>query len=63
MFEQEIKLNQFTMTSFNQVVADIPKDRMNERAAGNGHPPFDVGDSNQNDRVDAGVWTGIIGHR
>jgi len=40
MFEQEIKLNQFVMTSFNQVVADIPKDRVNERPAGNGHPPL-----------------------
>ncbi len=40
MYEQEIKLNQFVMISFDQVMADIPKDRINERAAGSGHPPL-----------------------
>lgn len=40
MYEQEIKLNQFMMGSFDQVMADIPADRINEPAAGNGHSPL-----------------------
>lgn len=40
MYEQEIKLNQFVMDSFSKVMADIPADRINERPAGNGHPPL-----------------------
>ena len=40
MYEQETKLNQFMMTSFDQLMADIPMDRINERPAGNGHPPL-----------------------
>ena len=39
MFESEIKLNQFHVRGFQAVVADIPADRLNERAPGNGHPP------------------------
>ena len=40
MYEQETTLNQFVMDSFSKVMADIPADRMNERPAGNGHPPL-----------------------
>ncbi len=40
MYEQEAKLNQFMMQSFNQVMADIPVARINDRAAGNGHSPL-----------------------
>lgn len=40
MYEQETKLNQFMMASFGQVMADIPLDRINERPAGDGHPPL-----------------------
>lgn len=40
MFEIETKLNQFLLQGFEQVVADIPADRVNERPPGNGHPPL-----------------------
>lgn len=40
MFEMETKLNQFFVAGFQQVMADIPADRINERPPGNGHPPL-----------------------
>jgi len=40
MFETETTLNQFLVQSFQQVMADIPEDRVNERPAGDGHPPL-----------------------
>jgi hypothetical protein len=33
-------LNKFLLGHFDQVVKDIPADRMNERPAGDGHPPL-----------------------
>ncbi|MFY9252528.1 MAG: DinB family protein [Fuerstiella sp.] len=39
MFKTEIKLNQFLISGLNHVVADLPSDRIFERAPGNGHPP------------------------
>lgn len=40
MFETETTLNQFVLQGFQQIMADIPADRVNERPAGNGHPPL-----------------------
>jgi len=42
VFETESRLNQFLRDGLKQVVADIPADRINERALGNGHPPLGV---------------------
>jgi hypothetical protein len=39
MFDREITLNRFLLGSFDQVVADIPADRLAERPPGSGHPP------------------------
>lgn len=39
MFEREITLNQFLLKSMDDVVADIPADRIYDRSPGNGHPP------------------------
>jgi hypothetical protein len=39
MFEQESILNRFLLAGLEQVAADIPADRIGERAPGNGHPP------------------------
>lgn len=39
MFEREITLNQFLLKGFNDIVADIPADRIYDQAPGNGHPP------------------------
>lgn len=39
MFEREITLNQFLLKGMDDVVADIPEDRIFDRAPGNGHPP------------------------
>jgi len=39
VFEYEGDLNQFLIAGLERVVADIPEDRLNERAPGNGHPP------------------------
>lgn len=40
MFDREIKFNQFFLSYFDKVVADIPADRICERAPGGGHPPI-----------------------
>lgn len=40
MFERETHLNQFLMGYFDQIVADIPADRITERGPGGGHPPL-----------------------
>ncbi len=40
MFETETTLNEFMLQAFQGVVADIPAERVNERAPGNGHPPL-----------------------
>lgn len=39
MFEREIQLNKFLLEYYQRVVADIPADRIGERAPGHGHPP------------------------
>lgn len=39
MFERESHLNHFLMGYFDQVVADIPADRITERGPGGLHPP------------------------
>ena len=39
MFESEVVLNQFLRGGLNDVLADIPDDRIYERSPGNGHPP------------------------
>lgn len=39
MFDRDIKLNQFFLAYFEEVIADIPANRITERAPGNGHPP------------------------
>lgn len=39
MFEREITLNTFLMKGLDDIVADIPEDRIYDRAPGNGHPP------------------------
>lgn len=39
MFQREIKLNKFLLGYFDKVVADIPDDRITERAPGGLHPP------------------------
>lgn len=39
MFEREIHLNKFLLGYYEQVVADIPADKLGERAPGHGHPP------------------------
>lgn len=40
MFETETTLNQFMLQGFQQIVSDIPEDRVNERPVGSGHPPL-----------------------
>lgn len=40
MFDQDIKLNRFLLNYFDQIVADIPADRIAEPAQGGGHPPL-----------------------
>ena len=40
MFETETTLNSFLISGLQKVMADIPEDRINERAPGNGHPPL-----------------------
>ncbi len=40
MFEREITLNQFLVTGLQRIAADLPDDRVLERAPGNGHPPI-----------------------
>ncbi len=39
MFEREIALNQFLLAGLRKISADIPQERMYDRAPGNGHPP------------------------
>ena len=39
VFETEIKLYRFLKNAFDATVADIPEDRIFERAPGGGHPP------------------------
>lgn len=39
MFDREITLNRFLLGYFDKVVADIPDDRIAERAPGGLHPP------------------------
>jgi len=39
MFTREIKLNRFLLNYFDNVVADIPNDKLADRARGAGHPP------------------------
>ena len=40
MFEREITLCKFLRNGLDEVVADIPDERIYERAPGNGHPPI-----------------------
>lgn len=39
MFETEIKLYRFLKNAFDATVADVPQERIFERAPGGGHPP------------------------
>lgn len=39
MFTREIKLNRFLLNYFDKVAADIPDDKLADRARGAGHPP------------------------
>lgn len=39
MFEREIAINQFLIGGLRKVAADIPEEKIYERAPGNGHPP------------------------
>jgi hypothetical protein len=40
MFENEMAINRFLVACLQEVAADIPAERVNERAPGNGHPPL-----------------------
>ncbi len=39
MFEREIKINQFIVTHFEKIVADISEQAMFQPSPGHGHPP------------------------
>lgn len=39
MSNRDEKLNRFLLETYRQVVADVPQERIGERAPGNGHPP------------------------